>query len=48
VTGEWRKIHNDDLNDMYSLPSIVRGGKSGAQGVGEETRGTEAVRESQM
>ena len=19
VTGEWRKLHNDDLNDLYSI-----------------------------
>jgi hypothetical protein len=25
VTGEWRKLHNEELNDLYSLPSIVRG-----------------------
>ena len=24
VTGEWRKQHNEELNDLYSLPSIVR------------------------
>jgi hypothetical protein len=24
VTGEWRKLHNVELNDLYSLPSIVR------------------------
>ena len=24
VTGEWRKLHNEELNDMYSAPSIVR------------------------
>jgi hypothetical protein len=24
VTGEWRKPHNEELNDLYSLPSIVR------------------------
>ena len=23
VTGEWRKLHNE-LNDLYSLPSIVQ------------------------
>jgi len=23
ITGEWRKIHNEELNDLYS-PSIVR------------------------
>ena len=24
VTGEWRKTHNEELNDLYSSPSIVR------------------------
>jgi len=24
VTGEWRKLHNQELNDLYSSPSIVR------------------------
>jgi hypothetical protein len=24
VTGEWRKPHNEELNDLYSLPTIVR------------------------
>jgi len=24
VTGEWRKLHNEKLRDLYSLPSIVR------------------------
>jgi hypothetical protein len=24
VTGEWRKLHNEELRDMYSLPSIIR------------------------
>jgi hypothetical protein len=24
VTGEWRKLHNEELNDLYSLPSIMR------------------------
>jgi len=24
VTEEWRKIHNDKLNDLYSSPNIVR------------------------
>ena len=24
VTGEWRKLHNEELNDLYCLPIIVR------------------------
>jgi hypothetical protein len=24
VTGEWRKLHNEELNNPYSSPSIVR------------------------
>jgi hypothetical protein len=24
VTGEWRNLHNEELNYLYSLPSIVR------------------------
>ena len=24
VTGEWRKLHNKDLNDLHSSPSIFR------------------------
>ena len=24
VTGEWRKIHNEDLNNPYSSPNIFR------------------------
>ena len=24
VTGEWRRLHNGELNDLYSSPNIVR------------------------
>jgi hypothetical protein len=28
VTGDWRKLHNEELNDLYSLPNTVRVVKS--------------------
>jgi hypothetical protein len=24
VTGKWRKLHNEELNGLYSLPNLVR------------------------
>jgi hypothetical protein len=24
VTGEWKKLHNEELHDLYSSPSIIR------------------------
>ena len=44
VTGEWRKLHNEELRDLYSLPNIVQvvktkknemGGACGTYGGGE-------------
>jgi hypothetical protein len=28
ATGKWIKLHNEELNDLYSLPNIVRVMKS--------------------
>ena len=28
VTGEWRKLHNEELRDLFSLPNIVQVVKS--------------------
>jgi hypothetical protein len=28
VTGEWRKLHNEEFHDLYSSPSIIRKIKS--------------------
>jgi hypothetical protein len=24
VTGNWRKLHNEELHNLYSLPNIIR------------------------
>jgi hypothetical protein len=29
VTAEWRKLHNEELRDLYSSPSIIRSRRGG-------------------
>jgi len=38
VTGEWRKVHNEELRDLYSLPNIVRVVKSRMRWAGHVAR----------
>jgi hypothetical protein len=33
VTGKWRKLHNEELHDLYSLPSIIRIIKARRRGI---------------
>jgi hypothetical protein len=49
VTGEWRKLRNEELNDLYSSPNIIRVVKTGRVGWAghvapiEESRGSYRV-----
>ena len=27
VTGEWRRLHDEELHALYSSPDIIRGGQ---------------------
>ena len=38
VTGEWRKLHNEEIWDLYSLPNIVRVVKSRRMWAGHVAR----------
>jgi hypothetical protein len=44
VTGEWRKLHNEELHNLYSSPDIIRqvkanevGGACSTHGIGEKS-----------
>jgi hypothetical protein len=44
VTGEWRKLHSEELYNLYSSPDIIRqvkanevGGACGTHGKGEKS-----------
>jgi len=43
VTGEWRKLHNEELNDLYSLPNTVRVIKSRMRWAGHVARMSEII-----
>ena len=38
VTGEWRRLHNEELNDLYSSSNIVRVIKSRIRWAGHVAR----------
>jgi Asp-tRNA(Asn)/Glu-tRNA(Gln) amidotransferase B subunit len=53
VAGEWRKLHNEELHNLYSFPSVIRQIKSRRMrwaehvaGMGEEGKSTRSWWES--
>jgi hypothetical protein len=49
VTGDWRKLPNEELHDLYSSPSIIstnEGVEESVLVVGGKARGKEATRKT--
>jgi hypothetical protein len=46
VTGRWRKLHNDELGDLYSSPSVILMNKSRRMRWAEHVAGKRLSRKS--
>jgi hypothetical protein len=46
VTGGWRKLHNEELHNLYSLPTMIRMMNQG--GWGGQARKKETTRKTRM
>jgi hypothetical protein len=44
VTGEWRKLHNEELHALYPLPNMIRMMKLRTKGQEKEVKAVEERR----